>query len=124
MTPMRKRTVRNGMRLVLSALILTLIASFYHGGVSEVLSLSYDAEMRFYRMGIFLAAAMGGYGVIQAVFGLVLPARQSDSGVRVMPSLFLIVVVVSLFFYLLAAMFDAPYDPTRDRLRPGETITI
>jgi hypothetical protein len=124
MTPMRKRTVRNGMRLVLSALILTLIASFYHGGVSEVLSLSYDSEMRLYRLGIFLAAAMGGYGVIQAVFGLVLPARQSDSGVRVMPSLFLIVVVVSLFFYLLAAMFDAPYDPTRDRLRPGETITI
>jgi hypothetical protein len=124
MTPMRKRTVRNGMRLVLSALILTLIASFYHGGVSEVLSLSYDSEMRFYRLGIFLAAAMGGYGVIQAAFGLVLPARKGDSGVRVMPSLFLIVVVVSLFFYLLAASFDAPHDPTRDRLRPGETITI
>jgi hypothetical protein len=112
------------MRLVLAALILIVIASFYHGWVSDVLSLSYAAEMRFYRYGIFWAAAMGGYGVVMSAFGLVLPARQSDSGVRVIPSLFLIIGVVSLFFYLLAASFDAPHEPSRERLRPGETITI
>jgi len=121
---MRKRAIRNGMRLVLTALIIILIVSFYHGGVSDVLSLSYEAEMRLYRLGLFWAAAIGGYGVIQSAFGLILPSRQSDSGIRVMPSIFLIVGVVSLFFYLLAASFDAPHEPTRERLRPGETITI
>ena len=121
---MRKRTIRNGMRLVLAAVLIIIIASFYHAGVSDVLSLSYDAEMRFYRFGIFWAAAMGGYGVVLSAFGLVLPAKQSDSSVRVMPSLLMIIGVVSLFFYLLAASFDAPQEPTRDRLRPGETITI
>lgn len=121
---MRKRTIRNGMRLVLAALVIIIIASFYHDGLGDALSLSYDAEIRFYRVGIFWAAAMGGYGVVQSVFGLVLPARQSDRDVRVMPSLLLIIGIVSLFFYLLAASFDAPDDPSRDRLRPGETITI
>lgn len=121
---MRKRTIRNGMRLVLAALVLIIIASFYHDSVGEILSLSLDAEMRLYRLGIFWAAAMGGYGVVLAAFGLALPGTRSDSGVRVMPSFLMIVAVVSLFFYLLAASFDDPSKPPRERLRPGETITI
>lgn len=121
---MRKKTVRNGMRLVLAALILIILASFYLGGISEVLSLTFDAEMRFYRFGIFWAAAMGGYGVVLSAFGLVLPPKRSDQDVRLMPSIFLIIGVVSLFFYLLAASINAPTEPSRDRLRPGETITI
>ena len=124
MLQVRKKTLRSGMRLVLAALVIILITSFYHGGVSDVLSLSYEAEMRFYRLGIFLAAAMGGYGVVLSAFGLVLPARKFDSGVRVVPSLLLIIGAVSLFFYLLAASFNAPDVPSQDRLRPGETITI
>ena len=121
---MRKRTIRSGMRLVLAALVLILVASFYHDSVGDIMSLSFDAEMRFYRLGIFWAAAMGGYGVVLAAFGLVLPGNQRDSGVRVMPAFILIVAAVSLFFYLLAASFNAPPDPSRERLRPGETITI
>jgi hypothetical protein len=121
---MRKRTIRNGMRLVLAALVLIIIASFYHDSVGETLSLSIEAEMRFYRLGIFWAAAMGGYGVVLAAFGLVLPGNQRDSGVRVIPAFFMIVAAVSLFFYLLAASFDSPANPPGERLRPGETITI
>lgn len=121
---MRKRTIRNGMRLVLAALIIIITTSFYHSVVSDVLSLSYEAEMRFYQLGIFLAAAMGGYGVVLSVFGLVLSAKQSDSGIRVMPSVFYIFALVSLFFYLLSVTVDSPNEPTRERLRPGETITI
>ena len=92
--------------------------------MGEILSLSIAAEMRFYQLGIFWAAAIGGYGVVLAVFGLVLPGNQRDSGVRVMPTLFMIVAVVSLFFYLLSVTFDAPMQSPRERLRPGETITI
>lgn len=121
---MRKRTIRNGMRLVLAALVLIIIASFYHESVGDILSLSPSAEMRFYRLGIFWAAAMGGYGVVLGTFGLVLSGNQRDFGVRVMPAFFMIVAVVSFFFYLLAASVNAPSNPARERLRPGETITI
>jgi hypothetical protein len=121
---MRKRTIRCGMRLVLAALLVIIITSFYHYSVGDFLSLSFAAEMRFYWMGIFCAAAMGGYGVVLVAFGLVLPGTRKDTGVRVMPSFLLIVAVVSLFFYLLAASFDTPANPHRERLRPGETITI
>ena len=121
---MRKRTLRTAMRWVLSALIIIIIASFYHGGVGWVLSLSYNAEMRLYQYAIFLAAGLGGYGVVLSAFGLILPASQAESRIRLMPLLILIIALVALFFYLLAATFDAPSEPTRDRLRPGETITI
>jgi hypothetical protein len=121
---MRKRTIRNGMRLVLAALMLIIVASFFHEGVGGILSLSLDAEMRFYQLGIFWAAAIGGYGVVLAAFGLVLPGNQRDAGIRVMPLFLMIVAAVSFFFYLLAASFNAPSDSPRERLRPGETITI
>jgi hypothetical protein len=121
---MRKRTIRNGMRLVLAALLLIIVASFYHDRIGDVLNLSLDAEMRYYRLGIFWAAALGGYGVVLAAFGLALPGNSRDSGVRILPALFMIVAAVSLFFYLLAASFDVPEKPPRERLRPGETITI
>ena len=121
---MRKRTVRNGMRLVLAALVLIIIASFYHGAIGDILSLSFDIEMRFYQLCIFLAAATGGYGVMLAVFGLVLPGKQQDYGISVLPDFFMIIAVVSLFIYLLIASFDAPAHNRRERLRPGESITI
>ena len=73
---MRKRTIRSGMRLVLAALVVIIVTSFYHDRVGEILSLSLDAEMRFYQLGIFCAAAMGGYGVVLAAFGLVLPGTR------------------------------------------------
>jgi hypothetical protein len=112
------------MRLVVAALLLIIVASFYHDRVAELLSLTLEAEMRFYRAGIFWAAAMGGYGVVLAVFGLLLPGNQRDSGVRIMPVCIMIIAVVLFFFYLLAASFNSPQYSPRDRLRPGEAITI
>ena len=54
---MRKHTIRSGMRLVLAALVVIIITSFYYDRVAEILSLSLDAELRIYRLGIFCAAA-------------------------------------------------------------------
>jgi hypothetical protein len=112
------------MRLVLVALALIIITSYYLGSVGDIFVLSPEAELRFYQVGIFLAAAMGGYGVVLAAFGFVLPADNRDSGIRVLPVFLMITAAVSLFFYLLAASFDAPRTPRQERLRPGETITI
>jgi hypothetical protein len=121
---MRKRTIRNGMRLVLASLLIIIISSFYLGGVIDVFSLSPDSEIQFYRLGIFWAAAMGGYGVVLAVFGLVLPARTGDAKIRIVPLLLLLIALMYLFFHLLVTSITAPRKPIRDRLGPGETITI
>jgi len=121
---MRKRTVRNGMRLVMAALILIILASFYHGNLSELFSLSIAAENRIYSLGIFWAAAIGGYGVVLAAFGLVLPRGKQDESVRILPLSLLITGFILLFFYLLASSFNTPADFEQKRLRPGETITI
>lgn len=119
---MRKRTIRTGMRLVLAALLLIILTSFFHAEISDLFSLSIGAEQRFYSLGIFWAAAMGGYGVVLSVFGLVLPATQRDAGVRLLPQFLIIAGTVAIFFYLVMTSFNAPVK--EKRLRPGETITI
>jgi hypothetical protein len=121
---MRKRTIRNGLRLVLAALSLIIFVSFYLGNLGDLLAFNHETESRIYQSGIFLAAVMGGYGVVSAAFGFVLTADKRDSAIRVLPVFMMIMATVSLFFYLLAASFDAPHKPRLERLRPGETITI
>ena len=119
---MRKRTVRNGLRLILAAILLIVLASFYHVGIADLFSMSEDAETRLYRLSIFWAAAFGGYGVVLAAFGLVLPADSHDAKVRVLPIFLMIIATMSLFFYLLASSFNEP--PRPERLHPGDTIMI
>jgi len=121
---MRKRTVRNGMRLVMAALILIILLSFYNGDLSEFFVLSHSAENRVYSLGIFWATAIGSYGVVMAAFGFVLSAKKQDESVRVMPTFLIISVLVALFFYLLSASINAPKMHEQKRVRPGETITI
>ena len=121
---MRKRTLRSGMRLVLAALLVIIAVSFFHAQIAELFSLSIESELRLYKVGIFWAAAFGGYGAVLATFGLVFSGDQRDAGIRLLPLFFMIIAAVSLFFYLLAASFDEPSDSPRERLRPGETITI
>ena len=121
---MRKRTIRNGMRLIMAALVLIVLASFYHVQLSELFSLSSAAESRIYRLGIFWAAAIGGYGVVLTVFGLVLSPVRYDVGVRLLPVVIGISVMIVLFFYLLSSSLETPVREEQRRLRPGETITI
>jgi len=120
----RKRTVRNGMRLVMAALILIVLASFYHVQLSDLFSLSYGAESRIYRLGMFWAAAIGGYGVVMAAFGFALSPLKNDAQVRILPVFIGISVLVFLFFYLLTSSMQTPERDEQRPLRPGETITI
>ena len=121
---MRKRTVRNGMRLVMAALILIVLASFYHVQLSDLFSLSPATESQVYRLGMFWAAAIGGYGVVVTVFGFVLSSLKNDSQVRLLPIFLCISAMIFLFFYLLSSSIDAPARDEQRRVRPGETITI
>lgn len=119
---MRRRTVRSGLRVLLVALGLIILASFFHDQVAGLLSLSLSAEQRFYSLGIFWAAALGGYGVMLAAFGLILPATPRDSGVRVLPLFLMLAFGTLFFFYLFIASFTSPME--QRRVPPGTTITI
>jgi nitrate/nitrite transporter NarK len=112
------------MRLVMAALILIIFASFYHGQLAELFSLSLAAESRFYRLGIFWAAVIGGYGVVLTAFGFALSPLRTDAQVRILPIFIGISAVIFLFFYLLSSSMEAPEKDEERRLRPGETITI
>ena len=112
------------MRLVLAALILIVLASFYHAQLSDLFSLSPGAESRIYSLGIFWAAAIGGYGVVVTVIGFVLSPGKSDARVRLLPIILGISAMIFLFFYLLSSSMEAPARDEQRRLRPGETITI
>lgn len=108
----------------MAALVLIIFASFYHGQLAELFSLSLDAESRFYRLGIFWAAAIGGYGVVVTAFGFALSPLKNDAQVRILPTFIGISAVILLFFYLLSSSMEAPVRDEQQRLRPGETITI
>lgn len=121
---MRKRTVRNGMRLILAALVMIVLASFYHVQWSDLFLLSPVAENRIYRLGMFWAAAIGGYGVVVTVFGFVLSPLKNDVQVRILPMFIAIAAMILFFFYLLSASIEDPARDEQRRVRPGETITI
>jgi len=119
---MRKRTIRSGFRLLLAALMLIILASFYHNDVARIFSLNSGTEQNFFSMGLFAAAALGGYGVVLAVFGFVLPADHRDTRVKILPVFILLFSAIALFFYLFFASFTAPEE--EQKLRPGTTISI
>lgn len=121
---MRKRTVRNGLRLVTAALILIIMASFYHAQLSDLFSLTSAAESRIYRLGMFWAAAVGGYGVVVAALGLALSPLKNDSHIRILPVFIAVSAMIVIFFYLLSYSIEAPASGKERRVRPGETITI
>ena len=121
---MRKRTVRNGMRLVMAAMILIVLASFYHVQLSDVFSMTPTAESRFYRIVMFWAAAIGGYGIVVTVFGFVLSPIKNDIPIRLLPLFIGVSTMIFLFFYLLSISIEAPSRYEQRRLRSGETITI
>jgi hypothetical protein len=82
------------------------------------------AESRIYNLGMFWAAAIGGYGVVLTVFGFVLSPLKKDVQIRLLPIFLGISAMVFLFFYLLSTSIDAPARDEQQRVRPGETITI
>lgn len=119
---MRKHTIRKGLRLVLTALLLIVLVSFYHSAIADLFSFSVNSEERLYGFGIFLAAAAGCYGVVLAVFGFLMHGDTRDVSVRLLPYFLLIAMAVLLFFWLLVSSFNKASNP--GGIRPGETITI
>jgi len=120
----RKRTVRNGMRLVLAAMIIIIAASFFHSEVTDFFSFSATTKNSLYQNGMFWASAIGGCGAMVTVLGFLLSPRKNEAEVRILPVFMGIVTMIFLFFYLLSNVMNNPAKEEQKRLRPGETITI
>ncbi len=117
----RKRTVRSGLRFMIAAVVLLLLGTFYGQQVNAVLSLPTDGAFEFVRLAFFWAGIFGASGVIICIAGLV----QRSPGIekfRLMPSFFLFVLLLVVFFTLFYRTLTAP--PADRPLRPGETLII
>jgi hypothetical protein len=118
---MRAATVKAGLKMLIAAVSLLIIASFYHDPLSRALSLSTTASGQFVYLSFFWGGMLGGGGILVIIIGLL---RTSVAGqrVRLAPTLLTLLALVVFFFMLLYRSFTVPSDsPT---LRPGETIVI
>ncbi len=120
---MRKGTVRAGMRIILSALILIMLASFYHAGVARLLSLAPDSALTLYGQVVVISLITGILGVIMAVAGLIKSPGRHDYKIKIYP-LFLLLVGVVLFYIYMMVYSGVPEFEDDPPLKPGETVTI
>lgn len=118
---MRAATVRAGLKMLIAAISLLIMASFYHDAMSRLFALSATASGQFVYLSLFWAGMLGGGGIVVVIIGLL---RVSVAGqrVRLAPTLLILLAMVALFFMLLYRSFTAPADSPM--LRPGETIVI
>lgn len=117
---MRKSTVRTGLRLILAGIVTVILATFYHGTLAALVSLTAAEEARLVFLGLFWGGALGGAGIIVAAYGL-LRSGMLGSEVRLLPIMIVLAAAMLLFFLLLYSSLRETPPP---RLRPGETITI
>jgi len=117
---MRSRTVKTGINLNITAVVLVILAAFYHEPIARILTLSADNETRFIFLSFLWGGIFGFWGIAVAVFGLL---RTPGAGVRVglLKPVSILALLVILFMILLVSSFNKPDSP---RLRPGETLTI
>jgi hypothetical protein len=117
---MRKSTVQLGLNCIIAGIVSVILASYYHQAISGLLSLTGETEASFVFYGLFGGGLFGGVGVIITAFGF-LRAPSSERNYRLTPSL-IILIVVTLFFFMLFLSFFNSADP--QRIRPDETISV
>lgn len=118
---MRKKTVRLGLNLMVAAISLVTLATFFHGFVATILFFPAGLEARFVYLALAWGGAIGCCGVIIAASGFLREERTQRPRVRLIPSVVVLAAVIILFFVLLLSSFRESYHPG---LRPGETVII
>jgi Na+-driven multidrug efflux pump len=117
---MRRRTVRTGLHLIIMAVVLVILAAFYHDQLALFLSLSPARETMFTYLGLMWGGIFGFCGITVTVIGLLRsPGGEPRPGL--MKPVIILALLVLLFICLFFSSFNRPEYP---RLRPGDTITI
>ena len=117
---MRRSTVKSGLKLIIAAVVLVILAAFFHEQIADFLLLSPGGETQFIFLGLFWGGVSGFCGIAVAVVGL-LRTPGGEHAVSLLRPMAILAALVFLFMYLLFSSFSPPERP---KLRPGETITI
>ncbi len=118
---MRGNRIKAGLNLLILAICMVIVATFFHEEVAGLFALSPSGEARFVFIGLFWGGVCGCLGILLTVWGIILQNSSPGRGVPLGPTLIVLAATILLFFFLLYAAFKSPEPP---RLRPGETITI
>lgn len=118
---MRKKTVRLGIRLVIAAISLVTLGTFFHDPVAELFSLSASTEFRFVYLVLGWGGAIGCCGIVIAAIGLFRGEQTSRNSIQLARTFWVLAAIIILFFALLVASFRGVGQPEH---RPGKTVII
>jgi len=118
---MRRRTVRTGLHLIITAVVLIILAAFSHGRIALLLALSPASETRFIFLSLLWGGIFGFCGIAVAIFGLLLSPGGGTPRVGLVTPVVILALLLLMFAFLLFSSINTPDYPG---LRPGETITI
>jgi hypothetical protein len=118
---MRKRTVGTGLRLLVAAMVLLLIGTFFSQTISDIFFLSASGSLEFISLALFWGGILGGAAIITISVGLARSSIYNDR-TRLLPLVLLLFALIILFMILFYRTLISP--PATIPLRPGETIVI
>lgn len=118
---MRKRTVRSGLRLLILAVTLLLLGTFYGQQINTLFAVAGDGAAEFVKLAFFWGAVLGAAAILMIAFGLLQRSIIGEK-VRILPALFFLLFLLAAFFTLFYRTVSAPPQP--QPLRPGETLLI
>ena len=109
------------MRLLTLSVFLLLLGTFYGQQINSLLAVAGDGAAEFVKLAFFWGGILGATSIIMISYGLLRRSLYGDN-VRLMPSLFLLALLLTLFFALVYRSILSP--PQEKPLRPGETLII
>lgn len=118
---MRRKTVRDGLRLLAAAIFLLILGAFYSREIGGMIFFSRGGAVEFVQLAFFWGGILGGVGLVMICTGLLRASIRPDKS-RVLPSLAIVLIMLGLFFLLFARALFSP--PAQQPLRPGETLII
>lgn len=118
---MRRKTVRDGLRLIAAAIFLLILGTFYSREIGGLLFSFAGGAVEFVQLTFFWGGILGGVGMVMICIGLLRASLHSEK-IRVLPSVALVMILLGIFFLLFVRMFTLP--PTQQPLRPGDTLII
>lgn len=120
---MRRRTIRTGLRLLISSLVLLILGTFYSQQINSALSIGVEGSAEFIKLAFFWGSMLGGASVITVAIGLMQRSIYGDN-TRIIPDAVILLLLFAAFFALFLRTFSSPPDLKKNPLRPGETVVI
>lgn len=120
---MRRKTIRTGLRLMIAALLLLILGTFYSQSINSALSIGADGSTEFVKLTFFWGSMFGGAAVFAIAVGLLQRSVYGDRA-RIIPSLVVMMLLLAAFFTLFMKTLSSPPDLKQKPLRPGETVII